>query len=361
LKVLYLTDPGLDYLADQIYTGLCKVLGHGDIVDYPYKGSYHDPSVKTYWLPQNSGRCYEQEEIIALLQAHAFDLVVLSSPRHDSIAVLEALAAKASLPPLVFLDGEDDSRVRIDLFRRFNVALYFKRECKLTAEWWRTWTIGWRSRAADQELSGRVFPLPFSVILETIPRIASPMREVDISYAGRASHRKRVRAVQLLRQAGDIRFEGGVYAEPTDRRSKVAASLGARLMAKLTGDPQVTTAEQGTKLTPTEYYKLLGRSKMALSVRGGGFDTLRYWEAVACGSLLLSEWPDITIPDNFEHRRHVIFCRADLSDLVSLVRYYQDHDYERQSIAAEGYAHLLKHHTCERRAEYFLETCRKAL
>jgi hypothetical protein len=359
MKVLYLTDPGLDYLADQIYTGLCKVLGHGVIVDFPHKASYHDPSVKTYWLPQNSGRPYDQEEIIALLQQHAFDVVVLSSPRQGSIIALEALAWKVQLPPLVLLDGEDDSRLRIDLFRRFEFALCFKRECKLPRAY-QAWTSLSR-RAADRELFSRVFPLPFSVILETIPRIESPVKEIDISYAGRASHRQRVRAVQLLRQATDIRFEGGVYAEPTDRRSKVAASLGARLAAKLTGDAFVTPVEQGTKLTPTEYYSLLGRSKIALSIRGGGFDTLRYWETVACGALLLSEQPDIRIPDNFEHRRHAIFCRPDLSDLVSLARYYRDHEHERKSIAAEGYAHLLKHHTCERRAEHFLDVCRKTL
>ena len=37
MKVLYLTDPALDYLADQIYTGLCKVLGWQNIFDFPKK------------------------------------------------------------------------------------------------------------------------------------------------------------------------------------------------------------------------------------------------------------------------------------------------------------------------------------
>ena len=32
---------------------------------------------------------------------------------------------------------------------------------------------------------------------------------------------------------------------------------------------------------------------------------------------------------------------------------------ERERITAEGRAHLLKYHTCERRAEYFLNICQR--
>jgi hypothetical protein len=43
------------------------------------------------------------------------------------------------------------------------------------------------------------------------------------------------------------------------------------------------------------------------------------------------------------------------------VRHYRDHDEERQTVVAAGYTHLSRYHTCERRAEYFLETCQKVL
>ena len=105
----------------------------------------------------------------------------------------------------------------------------------------------------------------------------------------------------------------------------------------------------------------MGRSKIALSLRGGGFDTLRYWEIVASKTLLVSEWPDIAIPHNFEHGKHAVFCRPDLSDLMEVVRYYVQHDEEREAITANGYAHLLKYQTCEQRAEYFLDICRRSL
>jgi spore maturation protein CgeB len=121
----------------------------------------------------------------------------------------------------------------------------------------------------------------------------------------------------------------------------------------------VTEEQIRMRLESLDYYRLLSRSKIAVSVRGGGFDTYRYWEIVACKALLVSERPDIVIPNNYEHRRHAVFCKPDLSDLGALIRYYAAHEDERRSIVEEGYAHLLKYHTCERRAEYFLDICRR--
>jgi hypothetical protein len=198
------------------------------------------------------------------------------------------------------------------------------------------------------------------VVPETIPAVAATQRNVDVSYAARISHPKRRQAVELLRNASGIQFHGGVYAEAEDRQSKLLSGF-PRLLMKLKGDPVVMAAQRGTKLSPAEYYALLGRSKMALSIRGGGFDTLRYWEVVASGTLLLSEQPDIEIPNNFVHGKHALFFRPDLSDLVDLVRTYASNARACAAMAAEGYKHLLKYHTCERRAEYLLEICRMTM
>jgi len=67
------------------------------------------------------------------------------------------------------------------------------------------------------------------------------------------------------------------------------------------------------------------------------------------------------IPNDFVDRRHAVYCKSDLSDLEKLVRHYLDAEAEREAIVAEGRAHLLKYHTCERRAEYFLDVCAKML
>ncbi len=362
MKILYLTDPGIDYLADQIYIGLCRVLGAEQVIDFPHKPQYHDPNNKTPFLPQIPGRRYEEEEIVSMLERTEIDLLVLSSPREGVIRSLEKFSRYAH-PPRVLLDGEDDTRIRAALFDKLGCCLYFKREYPRQEET----SVGCVLRGLNKvgrqrNIGSRIHPLPFSVILDVIPAsLLSQGKDLDISYAGRVSHRKRLQAVSRLQKAGDIRFEGGVYAEVTDRRSKLATNAFSSLSAKLCGDPYVSDSERGRKLSHAEYYKLLGRSKMGLSIRGGGFDTLRYWEIVACKVLLVSEQPDIVIPNNFEHRKHVIFCRPDLTDLVDLVRMYAHEDTIREEMVNSAYHHLLKFHTCERRAEQLLAVCKQTL
>lgn len=361
MRILYLTDPYPDYLADLLYVGLCRTLGSEQVVDYPYKAVYHDPLQRVHYVPQILGRSYREEEVAALLRDKQFDLAILSSPRRGTITAWESLARCGAMPPLVLIDGEDDATLRREVFHRYKCALYFKREHRLHRDVGvcgrvRRLSTSW----ADAALSQRTHPLPLAVVLETIPTVPALQRDVDVSYAARISHPKRRQAVEMLRHAPGIRFQGGVYAEAEDRQSKLLSGV-PRLLMKLKGDPVVTAAQRGTKLSPAEYYALFGRSKMALSIRGGGFDTLRYWEIVASGTLLLSEQPDIEIPNNFVHGKHALFFQPDLSDLVDLVRTYASDAQACAAMAAEGHKHLLQYHTCERRAEQLLATCRQTL
>ena len=333
MKILYLTDPELDYLADQLYTGLWRLLGWESVIDYPRKPAYHELSSKAWYLPQNPARQYERDEVLAGLERHDFDLVVLSSPRRRSTEAVEDLAGKCRLPPLVLVDGEDDCHIRRELFRRLRCSLYFKREYRWdSAAGLRGRCERWREFRWDHDLFQRTYPLPFSAILETIPTKPETELDLDISFVGRASHRKRAIAVRLLNGDREIKFEGWVYLDPTDRRSKLAPGLFSTLLAKCKGDPRVGHSECGRGLSSEEYYGLLARSRIGLSIRGGGYDTPRYWEIVASRRLLLAERPDICIPFNFEHGKHALFCRSDFSDLTELVRTYVRDDGARQAI-----------------------------
>ena len=76
MRVLYLTDPQLDYLADQLFTGLWKILGRENVIDYPYKPAYHDPSCKAWYLPQYTTSLFEKNTVLGLLREKAFDLTL---------------------------------------------------------------------------------------------------------------------------------------------------------------------------------------------------------------------------------------------------------------------------------------------
>ncbi len=356
MKVLYLTDAERDYLADQIHDGLCAVLGRDCVIDFPRKEHYHQSASK------QANSVSEVELTVArvasLIREGTIDLLVVSSPRAGAVRACLELASLESLPPVVFLDGEDDRHIRDELARSLRAGLYFKRELPLNAE-----ATGSRSRWSDDAVASssatRVYPLPFSVTTAELEPLVEAVRDVDVSFVGRASHRKRVRAVKLLAEARDIRFEGGIYAEPTDRSSKLTDSWFGIIAAKLRGDPpgQGSSAKLGREA----YRSLLARSKTALSVRGGGYDTIRYWEIVASKTPLIAEAPDIVIPHNFEHGVHAIFCRPDLADLVEWVRRLRDDEATRNRLAEAAHAHVLAHHTSARRAMYMLDLCKKML
>lgn len=359
MKVLYLTDSEPDYLADQIYDGLCAVLGGENVFDFPRKAAYHGPHARPSSLVFGREGGEAQDSLVERLRAGQLDLALLSSPRRGVQAAFRALADQVRLPPIVLLDGEDDAQLRLDLLRAVGAGVYFKREYrKRLAELSGAWFRGLRS-ARGEEFEGRIFPLPFSVSAATLSGAPSLTRDLDVSFVGRASHRKRLAAVRLLRDASDIRFEGGVYVEPTDRRSRLAESWFDIMAAKLVGDPPARGSL--SRMGMDAYRSLLGRSKTALSIRGGGFDTVRYWEVVATKTPLISEAPDIDIPHNFEHGVHAVFCRPDLSDLTYWVRRLRDDEAERQRMAEAAYSHLLAYHTTARRAAYLLELCAQVL
>ena len=117
---------------------------------------------------------------------------------------------KTSPPlPVVLLDGEDDRKFRVDLFRSIGAALYFKREFPLGGKWGgnsRPQSVG---RSIDRSLFSRLHPLPFSVTAASLIPLPDLHRDIDISFVGRASHRKRVKAVRLLREATDFGLQEG--------------------------------------------------------------------------------------------------------------------------------------------------------
>jgi hypothetical protein len=122
MKLLYLTYPRHDYLADQIYTGLCKLIGWETITDFPYKPHYHDPAYRVPSVPQNQGRPYELKELIAKLERKEFDLLVLSTERSNRA---ENIRQKTDLPPRVMI-VERSSEYSRRSFYHFQLSLYFR-------------------------------------------------------------------------------------------------------------------------------------------------------------------------------------------------------------------------------------------
>lgn len=361
MRILFLVDPLQNYVSDPLYFGLVRLLGQESIVEYPSKAIFHDPSAKLWFLPQVPKVDRTEGEIRSLLEERFFDLVCVASPRPESLAALTQLYTPNRFPPIVFIDSADEQKIRHDVVARFPIRVYFKRDYVwgMGNRLQDVWELAWTFRG-NRKLFDRTVPMPLSIVVDTLPDVGGVRKEFDVSYRGRASHPRRVKAVEILSRMEGIRFAGGVYAGPDDRRYKLKAGALERLKTKVLEDSPASEADQEKKQAPEAYYREIAASKIAVALRGGGRTaSLRYFEIVALGTLLLSDQPESVIPNDFVDRQHAVFCRPDLSDLDTLVRHYLREDAEREAIAAEGRAHLLKYHTCERRAEYFLNVCQR--
>jgi hypothetical protein len=362
MKILYVVDQLQDLTSDPLYFGLIRLLGQQQVIDFPSKDIFHRVEAKRWFFPLVPSLGYDEAQVRDLLRDGHFDCVCLASARPECYANLRKLYSPLRFPPVVFLDGADDCRIRHDVVAEFRVAMYFKRDY--------VWGLGnplfdrgkqLLAFRGDHSLIARTFPLPLSIVADALPNVEHVSKQYDVSYRGHASHPRRAKAVHLLSSMENVAFSGGVYLRPGDKLYKLRHGFWSRLWTK-TFKGEAGQADLDRRYDPDDYYKEILASRIAVHIRGGGHTaTPRYFEIVALGTMLISDTPETLIPNDFEHGRHAVFCKSSLSDLQELVCYYIRHPDERETIARNGRSHLLKHHTCERRAEYFLDVCRKLL
>jgi hypothetical protein len=233
--------------------------------------------------------------------------------------------------PMAFVDGEDDPYVRAIAG---DVDHYFKRETlrralRLRARMparrlyhRRRYPERWgdplrREIAVATARSRAVVPLPFGIVDTGF----EPRGEKDV----------------------DVAF----LASPTSpERARVAAEL-----RELERDGAVVESATAADLPWGDYIELLSRSRIAVSVRGLGYDTYRYWEIPYAGALLLSEPPRTVIPGNFVDGREAVF--APVERLAERARELLGRN--TRTIADAGRQKLLERHTSVHRAQTVLE------
>ena len=334
--ILFVCSAEYDYLQDLTYAGLCDILGKDKVWDIPLHWQYHSPR-KSFWnrkaeYPRNLGYVPSERicsvtspsEVQEALKNNEFKLVILASAKPDALETFKELFDLIQCPWIMVdggdwwdiggdfrrLGGQESFDLFQDLSRRKKPSLIFKRELPLGIK------------------DDLIFPLQFSVHASKVP-VYDP--ETPKKY-------------QVLFWA----------VESSQVRKDVFKSLEGRYDCDSNGSLPGQKARR-YRFKGEKYFKALSQAKIILSFRGEGFDTLRYWEAPASGSLLLSEPPTIRIPDNFAPGKQAVFCKGDRSNLLPLIDHFLANEKERVEIAREGQKHLLQYHTHLKRAEYLLE------
>lgn len=323
-KILYISSGKSDYLQDLTYSGLVSLLGIDKVIEYPWNLNYHIPRKK---YPRNMG--YQKNTLfrsmMRLTDYSSVGLVIVGSCKTQAFekhAEISGLIPAGI--PVIFLDGGDAAAIGGDLIPGAGLSfteselldkfdLIFKREYLKTRDY-----------------PEKVLPLPFSF-----------------------NYNNAVPAPQ--KPAYDVAF-WAVESDPL--RTQALTLLGGRFDCASNG----TTLNQNFydyKRKGLDYLKELALVKISLNFRGSGWDTMRYWEVPAVGSLMITPEPGIVIPDNFMEGEHIVFCKADLSDLLPLCEYYLAHETERKRIALAGAAFAREKHSHLARTSYMLRIIRE--
>jgi hypothetical protein len=105
-----------------------------------------------------------------------------------------------------------------------------------------------------------------------------------------------------------------------------------------------------------EMYHVLRNSLLTLNHHGNVplfANNLRLFEATGVGTMLITDWKE-DLPAMFEPGREVIPYRSP-EECAELVRYYLEHEDERQAIAQAGQARTLRDHTYYQRMQSLVE------
>lgn len=318
-RILFINSPDTDYLQDLTYIGLCKILGAENIIDAPLHKAYHFPR-KVY--PRNIG--YRSKNFIYRMFSNTkkYDAVIVAacSPK-CFLNYLEILPTLSSDVPVIFLDGGDWPTIGGDLERLGKRGDLFTEAVKK-----RPFDLIFKREYLEQEsYPSNVHPLPFSIDFDIYPKKKS--KKYDVSFWAVESDPIRTKALELLEDQFDCR-ENGTTRNQIFKKYKRKGRF---------------------------YLQELSACKVVLNFRGAGWDTLRYWETPAMETFMISQKPQIVIPDNFKHGEHVVYCKDDLSDLIELCEFYIKNDELREKTATAGYKWAKEKHSDIARAQYILD------
>lgn len=321
MKILYINTQSFDYVQDLTYSGLVKKFGLENVIDYRWNKKFHVPYRK---YPKNNGYIKGSffKSLFRSMDFKKFDYVFIGSCKAEAFQTYVDIAHKIpATTPVIFIDGGDGSEIGVDLKAYGHPALY-KEALSI-----RPFDIIFkREYLIDAQYEKNVFPLPMCFNFDRLPDIKNEFK-YDFSFWAVESHPIRTEALAILEDEFDCRQNG------TSRNQRFSKY-------KRKGD---------------FYLQELAACKITLNLRGGGWDTMRYWEVPAVGGFMMSQKPGIVIPNNFEHEKEVVFIQDDLSDLVELGKYYLKHEDKRELIAKNGLKKMLAYHTDLKRVEYIFD------
>lgn len=321
MKILFINTKESDGIQDLTYSGIAKILGADNIIEYPWNLNYHIDRRK---YPKRNG--YVKNSLLgslkALLKRKEYDFVIVGATKpkcfQNYLDIVDSIPPEI---PVVFLDGGDFAQIGGDFIRLNSLELYEqainKREFDIIFK---------REYLEDKDLGENVFPLPLSFNYDNSPEKSPEEFKYDVSFWAVESNPIRTKALDLLEDKFDCR-DNGTSRNQTFKKYKRKGEF---------------------------YLQEIAACKIVISCPGVGWDTFRYWEVPALGRFMISVRPQIKIAHNFVHNENIVFCKDDLSDLVDLCNYYLKNESHREKIAQNAAQHSQQYHSDIARGQYLL-------
>jgi hypothetical protein len=361
VRILYVSTPRYDFTTATLIEGLNALPGIE--LRTTAAGNYADPT-----------QVLNREDAVAY--GRRADVILLAYARGVASSIFWSIDDKG--PVRVFVDGGDNSEltIAIEQLPRFDVV--FKREFFLNDNSVRNllklvfrvrpgiWGtvrrhpvvpfpsfVAWKNVTRPKDFvrnlaavpaTSRFHPFPYGIeerfqgTLNTRPRF-----ELSCILSCHVPERKEfVARLESLRLPNTFVGEIPIQPEHTDRLIALGAvKPESRRAVELGHNP--------------DYYARINDSRRSISIPGGGFDTLRFWEILASGSLLVSKRIAIEMPHPpVEGKHYLAFDSfAELRD--ALEKSYHRPD-EADEVRAAGHEFSLRFHTTRARALYLLST-----
>ena len=321
-KILYINRPNFDYIQDFIYIGLIEILGKKNVIEYPWNFKYHF-NHRPY--PKNIG-LVKGNFLNSYFRKIDFDdidaVIVASCHPFNMQKYLEIMDKIDKNTPRIFLDGGDFPEIAGDLSRLGGEDIYKEIISKHKFD-----LIFKREYLIDKIYDDNVFSLPLCFDLNNLPSKKETNFKYDVAFWAVETDPIRTKALEMLEDKFDCKSNG---------------TMKSQVMSKY-------------KRKGTFYLEELQSCKIGLNFRGGGWDTLRYWELSALGCFMISQRPQIEIENNFIDKEEIVYCKDDLSDLIELCKYYLEHEDERKRIGLNAKKKLEKYHTHIARTQFILD------
>jgi hypothetical protein len=275
---------------------------------------------------------YDEDHVISEMAQRPFDLIVLGNSHRVPTILLSRLKERVrKLPPVVYLDAGERDELNEHWVHVFKPAVIFKEHLTPEVE-----AKGLSMKIPNYKF--KIYPLPLSQPIANYPSQADLGGPFVKEFQELSSKTKERQVFYWLGATWPLR--------------KKAMDVLDQLMVRK------NQPAHSELLEFPFYHRALALSRMGVTMRGSGRDTLRYWEIPLYRTVMIADGTMGCIhPHPFEHEKNALFYNS-LFDLEQMVeRNMTDYPLlgDLEPIARAGQEHLKRYHSSLARAIFFLE------